>query len=65
MDGMTVIELASVLAGPSVCQFLAELGATVIKVLLDNVLSVSRRCIGMCSGSRGVSRWRTSAPVET
>lgn len=32
MHGMTVIELANVLAGPSVGQFLAELGATVIKV---------------------------------
>ena len=32
MEGMVVLELANVLAGPSVCQFLAELGATVIKV---------------------------------
>lgn len=32
MEGMTVIELANVLAGPSVGQFLAELGARVIKV---------------------------------
>ena len=32
LDGIVVLELASVLAGPSVCQFLAELGATVIKV---------------------------------
>ena len=35
MHGMTVLDLASVLAGPSVCQFLAELGAEVIK--LENV----------------------------
>ena len=27
MEGMVVVELANVLAGPSVCQFLAELGA--------------------------------------
>ena len=32
LDGYKVVELASVLAGPSVCQFLAEHGATVIKV---------------------------------
>ena len=32
MEGMTVVELANVLAGPSVGQFLAELGARVIKV---------------------------------
>ena len=32
MEGMVVVELANVLAGPSVCQFLAELGADVIKV---------------------------------
>lgn len=32
LKGVTVIELASVLAGPSVGTFLAELGATVIKV---------------------------------
>lgn len=32
LEGILVVELASVLAGPSVCQFLAELGATVIKV---------------------------------
>lgn len=32
MGGMVVLELANVLAGPSVCQFLAELGATVVKV---------------------------------
>ena len=31
-DGLLVLELASVLAGPSVGQFFAELGATVIKV---------------------------------
>ena len=31
-DGLTVLELASVLAGPSVGQFFAELGARVIKV---------------------------------
>ncbi len=31
-EGLTVIELASVLAGPAVGQFFAELGATVIKV---------------------------------
>ena len=29
---MKVVELASVLAGPTVCQFFAELGAKVIKV---------------------------------
>ena len=32
LDGITVVELASVLAGPSVGSFLAELGAHVIKV---------------------------------
>ncbi len=32
LSGTTVIELASVLAGPSIGMFLAELGATVIKV---------------------------------
>lgn len=32
MEGMRVIEVANVLAGPSVGQFLAELGAEVIKV---------------------------------
>jgi crotonobetainyl-CoA:carnitine CoA-transferase CaiB-like acyl-CoA transferase len=32
MEGMLVLELANVLAGPSVCQFMAELGAEVIKV---------------------------------
>ena len=32
MQGMKVVELSSVLAGPTVCQFLAELGADVIKV---------------------------------
>jgi len=32
MDGMVVVELANVLAGPSVGQFLGELGARVIKV---------------------------------
>ena len=32
MHGMKVVELASVLAGPTVCQFFAELGAKVIKV---------------------------------
>ena len=32
MEGMKVVELASVLAGPTVCQFLAELGASVVKV---------------------------------
>lgn len=32
MDGMLVLELANVLAGPSVGQFLGELGATVIKL---------------------------------
>jgi crotonobetainyl-CoA:carnitine CoA-transferase CaiB-like acyl-CoA transferase len=32
MAGMKVIELANVLAGPTVCQFLAELGAEVIKI---------------------------------
>lgn len=32
LQGITVVELASVLAGPSVGTFLAELGATVIKV---------------------------------
>ena len=32
MEGMVVVELANVLAGPTVCQFMAELGATVIKV---------------------------------
>ena len=32
MAGMKVIELANVLAGPTVCQFLAELGADVIKI---------------------------------
>mmetsp|Transcript_691 Transcript_691/g.1347 ORF Transcript_691/g.1347 Transcript_691/m.1347 type:complete len:424 (+) Transcript_691:22-1293(+) len=32
LEGTKVVELASVLAGPSVTQFLAELGATVIKV---------------------------------
>lgn len=31
MEGMLVVELANVLAGPTVCQFMAELGATVIK----------------------------------
>lgn len=37
LAGMKVIELASVLAGPSVGAFLAELGATVIKV--ENILT--------------------------
>ena len=32
LDGVLVVELASVLAGPSAGQFLAELGATVVKV---------------------------------
>ena len=32
LSGITVIELASVLAGPSVGMYLAELGARVIKV---------------------------------
>ena len=32
LEGFTVLELASVLAGPSVCQYLAENGANVIKV---------------------------------
>ena len=32
MEGMLVLELANVLAGPTVCQFMAELGADVIKV---------------------------------
>lgn len=32
MHGMLVLELANVLAGPTVCQFMAELGADVIKV---------------------------------
>jgi crotonobetainyl-CoA:carnitine CoA-transferase CaiB-like acyl-CoA transferase len=32
LDGLLVIELASVLAGPSVGQFLAELGARVVKI---------------------------------
>jgi hypothetical protein len=32
LDDVVVLELASVLAGPTVGQFLAELGATVIKV---------------------------------
>ena len=32
MEGMRVLELANVLAGPSVGQFLAEMGATVVKV---------------------------------
>eukprot|EP00946_MAST-07B_sp_MAST-7B-sp1_P004613 g4613.t1 len=32
LEGVLVVELASVLAGPSAGQFLAELGATVIKV---------------------------------
>ena len=32
LEGMLVLELANVLAGPSVCQFLAELGADVLKV---------------------------------
>jgi crotonobetainyl-CoA:carnitine CoA-transferase CaiB-like acyl-CoA transferase len=32
MEGMLVVELANVLAGPTVCQFLAELGADVVKV---------------------------------
>ena len=32
LDGIVVVELASVLAGPSVGSFLAELGATVIKI---------------------------------
>lgn len=32
LAGVRVLELASVLAGPSVCQFLAELGADVMKV---------------------------------
>ena len=32
LDDLLVLELASVLAGPSVGQFFAELGATVIKV---------------------------------
>ena len=31
-NDLTVLELASVLAGPSVGQFFAELGATVIKI---------------------------------
>ena len=30
--GLTIIELSSVLAGPSVGMFFAELGATVIKI---------------------------------
>jgi crotonobetainyl-CoA:carnitine CoA-transferase CaiB-like acyl-CoA transferase len=33
-SGVKIIELASVLAGPSVEQFFAELGAKVIKVIL-------------------------------
>jgi len=32
LSGIKVLELASVLAGPSVAQFLAELGANVVKV---------------------------------
>ena len=32
LEDLVVLELASVLAGPSVGQFFAELGATVIKV---------------------------------
>ena len=32
LDGLRVIELATVLAGPAVGMFLAELGATVIKI---------------------------------
>ena len=32
LEGVTVLELASVLAGPSTTQFLAELGASVVKV---------------------------------
>jgi crotonobetainyl-CoA:carnitine CoA-transferase CaiB-like acyl-CoA transferase len=32
MAGIKVIELANVLAGPTVCQFLAELGADVVKI---------------------------------
>ena len=32
LHGVKVLELASVLAGPSVGQFMAELGATIIKV---------------------------------
>ncbi|MCS3824937.1 crotonobetainyl-CoA:carnitine CoA-transferase CaiB-like acyl-CoA transferase [Salinibacter ruber] len=32
LDDLVVLELASVLAGPSVGQFFAELGATVLKV---------------------------------
>ena len=43
LDGVVVVELASVLAGPSAGQFLAELGATVLKVETDTaaVLFVS------------------------
>ena len=33
LSGLKVIELASVLAGPSVGQFLSELGAEVIKIV--------------------------------
>ena len=32
LNGLTVLELSSVLAGPSVSQFLAELGASVVKI---------------------------------
>ena len=39
LDGINVLELASVLAGPSVSQFLAELGANVIKVRVKGVMT--------------------------
>ena len=38
LQGFKVLELASVLAGPSVAQFLAELGASVIKVCVTGAL---------------------------